>query len=278
MAESGYLILKLAGELFHKSPAGLADEERQRVDTVAAKQRQIEQRILTTPEAAGVVLPAAAVEQSLAEIRGRYAEPADFHADLTANGLDEEELRAAIERDQKVEAVLEGVASRAAPVMDTDVEIFYLLHKERFRRPERRTLRHILVTINDSLAGSERAAARRKIEAIHARLAKDKTRFAEQAAKHSECPTAMNGGLLGQVPRGQLFPELEAVAFTLAPGEVSAVAESPLGFHILYCGAVAPEAELPLAEAAERVRRHLTAERRGAAQKAWIAALFKRPG
>jgi parvulin-like peptidyl-prolyl isomerase len=85
----------------------------------------------------------------------------------------------------------------------------------------------------------------------------------------------MNGGLLGNVPRGQLFPELEPVAFALAGGEISAVAESPIGFHILYCEAVIPESRAPLAEVGDRLRTHIEDSRRAAAQKAWIAGLFQ---
>ena len=129
--------------------------------------------------------------------------------------------------------MLDRVASQADAVSETDVEIFYLLLRERFLCPEKRSLRHILVTINDSLAGSDSATARDKIDAIHSRLLKSPERFAEQALKHSECPTAMNGGLLGTLKRDQLYIELEAVAFALAPGE------------------------LPLASVGEKIRGHI---------------------
>jgi peptidylprolyl isomerase/peptidyl-prolyl cis-trans isomerase C len=274
MAEAAYLTLKLARELYRKSPGGLAPEERRRVDKVALRQQQIEARILATPEAAAVVLPASALAQSLAEIRGRYAGEDEFHADLGDNGLNEAELRRALERDLVVEAVLEGVASRTGAVGDADVEIFYLMHRDRFRQPETRSLRHVLVTINESVATSSRAAALAKIEAIRERLRKSPERFEEQALKHSECPTALNGGLLGDLPRGKLFPELEPAAFALAAGELSAVLESPLGFHVLRCDAIKAEQVLPLEAVIERLRSHLDDNRRQKAQKAWIAGLF----
>ena len=269
-----YLTLKLAQELFHKPPGNLEPAERQRVDKVVARQLQIERRILATPEAAQVVLPASSLDQTVAEIRNRYPTEEEYRADLEKSGLDPARLAAAIGRDLKVDAVLDRVASLAAAVGDTDVEIFYLMQRERFRRPENRTLRHILVTINDSLPGSERAAARTKIDAIRARLLKSPGRFAEQALKHSECPTAMNGGLLGTLKRGQLYPELEPAAFALAPGELSQVVESPLGFHIIHCVAVEAACEVPLATVREKIRAHLADSRRRARQKAWISGLF----
>lgn len=275
-ADASYLSLKLAHELFRKSPEALDPGERSRVDAVAARQQEIERRILATPNAALVVLPAASIDASLKDIRDRYADEADFEADLARSGLTADALRAAVERDLVVEGVLEQIAAGAAPVSEVDIEIFYLQHRARFERPELRTLRHILVTVNDDLPGSSREAARAKIDAVRQRLAKDAGRFAEQALKHSECPTAMNGGLIGRVPRGKLYAEVEAPAFALAAGELSEVVESPLGFHVVLCEAIESAGPLRLTEVRERIRVRMTEMRRADLQKRWIAALFRR--
>ncbi|MDW8226457.1 MAG: peptidylprolyl isomerase [Anaerolineales bacterium] len=43
------------------------------------------------------------------------------------------------------------------------------------------------------------------------------------------------GGELGWFPRGYLFyPELEAAAFALQPGQYSGIIQTPIGYHILY--------------------------------------------
>ena len=275
MADAGsvYLTLKLAAKLFEKPLEALAADELRRVRTVAAKQQEIETLILTTPEAASVVLPATSVEASLGEIRGRYGSDEDYEADLERTGLDAESLRRAVERDMVVEAVLERVAARTVAVSDIDVEIFWLIHKDRFRYAETRVLRHILVTINGRLPGSERRVARQRIDAIRARLLKRPERFGEQALKHSECPTAMNGGLLGKVPRGQLYPELEAVAFALGESSLSEPVESELGYHLLYCETIDPERPIPFEEARNTLREHLEQQRRALCQKSWINAL-----
>lgn len=272
---SPYLRLKLARQLFSKTPDALDESERKRVAAVAARQQEIEQRILGSAKAALVVLPEASIEACIKDIRDRYPDEPEFEADLGRVGLDIESLRAAIERDLKVEAVLEQVAAATPAVSETEIEIFYLQHLDRFKKPEARSLRHILVTINDTLPGSTRDAALAKVEAIRERLLKDVGRFSEQALKHSECPTAMNGGLLGKVPRGKLYAEVEAVAFELAAGELSTVVESELGFHIVLCDAIEAESQVPLAEVRERVREHLTGSRHAAAQKTWIASLLQ---
>ncbi len=58
--------------------------------------------------------------------------------------------------------------------------------------------------------------------------------FATLAKKYSDDPgSAANGGDLGSVKRGVFYPEFEAVAFSLKPGEISGVVESPVGYHII---------------------------------------------
>jgi nitrogen fixation protein NifM len=279
MTEAGseYLTLKLAAKLFSKPPEALAADELRRVRAVAARQREIEAMILGTPESANVMVPQASVEACLQEIRSRYGNQEEFQIDLERIGLDLASLRQAVERDLVVEAVLEKVGTRAATVSDTEVEIFWFMHKDRFRRAETRVLRHILVTINETLAGSERPAAGASIEAIRNRLLKDPGRFAEQALKHSECPTAMNGGLLGRVPRGQLYPELEAAAFALGKGDLSQVVETELGYHLILCETIDAERHSRFDEVRQTIREHLEQQRRGTCQKAWINSLRRRP-
>ena len=268
-----YLALKLAAQLFKKPLEALAADELKRVGSVAAQQQEIETLILNTVEAGSVALPAASIEACLAEIRSRYESEEDFRADLERIGLDAAALRQAVERDMVVEAVLDKVGARAAAVSDTEVEIFWFMHKDRFRRAETRVLRHILITINEQLAGNERVAAHGRIEAIRERLLKNPERFAEQALKHSECPTAMNGGLLGTVPRGQLYPELEAAAFAMAENTLSAPVESELGWHLILCETIHAERQSQLAEVRQTIREHLERQRRSTCQKSWINAL-----
>lgn len=277
MPEAGgiYRSIKLAAQLFGRPLESLAAAERRRVTLVAARQQEIETLILETPEAASVMLPAALIDASLMEIRRRYADDDAYHAELERLGLAASSLREAVTRDLVVEAALERAAARSAPVSDTDVEIFWQVNRHRFRQGETRLLRHLLVTINEDLAGSERQAAHARIDAIRARLLREPQRFAEQALKHSECPTAVHGGLLGRVPRGQLYPQLDAVAFALAEGMVSAVIESELGYHLLRCEAIQHERLLSFAEARQTIREHLDGQQQALCQKAWIKALHR---
>ncbi len=268
-----YLALKAAQKLYSKAPAALQADESERVLSMAQKQHRLETRVLSTPEARDAMVPPATVQAAMQEIRGRYPNEDDFVTDLAQNGLDEAGFAAALEREMKVEAILEKVGTRAESVSDTDVDLYYQYHPEQFRRPETRLARHILITINDNIAENTRAAARKRIDEIAARLATEPRRFEEQALKHSECPTALDGGKLGDLPRGKLFPELDQALFELEAGAVSGVLESELGFHILRCDAITAAGALTLAQARPHIRKLLERKRKRACQQAWVRRL-----
>lgn len=275
-SDLAYLILKTAHGLFHRGPRDLADEERRQVETLARRQHRLETLVLSAPEARDVVVPRATLEAAYAEIRGRYPDEVDFLDDLADNGLDPASLLESLGRELKVDAVLDKEGSRAARVSDIDVELYYHYHPEQFTRSETRRARHILITVNEDMPENTRVRARERIDAIAVRLARDPRRFEEQALKHSECPTAMNGGLLGDARRGQLYPELDALLFAMEAGEIGPVTESPMGFHILLCEHIQPAGPVPLHQVKAKIREMLESRRRQTCQKAWLKRLGDR--
>jgi nitrogen fixation protein NifM len=273
--ESGvaYLALKAAQKLYSKAPAALQADEFERVQNMAQQQHKLEASVLISTEARDVMVPPSTVEIAMQEIRGRYPGEEEFISDLSRNGLDEAGFSIALERELKVEAILEKVGTQAAKVTETDVELYYQYHPEQFRRPETRLARHILITINETIVDNTRDTAGKRIAAIATRLAKEPQRFEEQALKHSECPTALDGGKLGDLPRGKLFPELDKALFELKSGEVSGVLESELGFHVLRCDVITEASILTLDQAKPHIRKLMEQKRKRTCQKAWVKHL-----
>ncbi len=268
-----YLTLKAAQKLYSKSPAALQPEEFERVQNMARHQHKLEALVLLAPEARDAMVPPSTLEIALQEIRGRYQSEDEFAGDLTRNGLDEKTFRIALERELKVEAIMEKIGSQAAKITDMDVELYYQYHTDQFRRPETRSARHILITINEMIFENTRPEANKRISAIAKRLAKEPQRFEEQALKHSECPTALDGGKLGDIPPGKLFTELDKTLFSMKAGEVSGVLESELGFHILCCDAVTEASVLNLDQAKPHIRKLMEQKRKRVSQQAWLKQL-----
>jgi parvulin-like peptidyl-prolyl isomerase len=88
-------------------------------------------------------------------------------------------------------------------------------------------------------------------------------------------PTALEGGKLGDLPRGKLFPELDKALFEMKAGEVSGVLESELGFHVLRCDAITEASVLGFAQAKPHIRKLLEQKRKRACQQAWVKQLLK---
>jgi parvulin-like peptidyl-prolyl isomerase len=184
---SAYLELKLSWELYQRPPQQLAAAESRKLDAAAERQRLLEAKILSSPEAAQAVVTPEAVATRLAEIRARYADTESFTADLRGIGLDVPGLEAEIARDLSIEGVLDHISASVPPATDVDAEIFYRVHLGRFVQPERRTLRHILVTFGND---DEKQTAQILLNELRAQIA-NADDFGDCAMRHSHCPTAL---------------------------------------------------------------------------------------
>jgi peptidyl-prolyl cis-trans isomerase C len=149
------------------------------------------------------------------------------------------------------------------------------MHHERFESPEIRQARHILITINPEYPENTPAVARSTMQQVVEKLAGRGNRFEQFAKRYSECPTAMEGGKLGDVKRGQLYQELDSALFNMKEGEISDIVETELGFHILYCEKIKQAKRVPLSKAYPQIREHLQERHRRNCQKAWLAKIQK---
>lgn len=268
-----YRLLRIANDQFGTGPTGLDEQQYRQVRSIAAKEYLIEQAVLSSAEAADIVVPQSQVDKAAEQIAARYGDEETFYQELGDNNLRISDLKTALERELRVEAVLALVSSRAPLVEDTEVDLFYYMNRDRFHRPELRTARHILVTVNPQFPENTPEEAARRLQKIRQRIVKKPSRFAEQAAKHSECPSSMQGGLLGDVKRDTLYPELGEVLFTMRPGEVSEPVESPMGLHLLFCEAIQPEGIAPLADIIDKLRQQLQEKQAEKFTRRWIQSL-----
>ncbi|PZP22278.1 MULTISPECIES: nitrogen fixation protein NifM [Pseudomonas] len=269
-----YMTLKSVQARFDCEPAQLTESQKHEAQQHAQRQYRIETAVLASPMAQDVHVPASTVEDAFARIRQRYEAEADFLEGLERAGLGEAGLRRALLWELRVEAVMDRVAQNAKQIDPVDEELFYLNHLDRFHLPERRKVRHILITINDQFADNHHDAALKRIRQIAEQLKRHPRRFSQLAQRYSECPTAMNGGLLGEMPRGKLYPELDQVLFNLARGQISGPLRSPIGFHLLSCDSITQAKRMRFAEARPSIHELLDTRVRRATQRDWIRSLF----
>lgn len=140
-----------------------------------------------------------------------------------------------IETEDRVDDAIEELLARELGVPEADEDAcrrYFESNRERFRTPEEIELRHILLAAApDDPDGRtrQRDAADELVAALHA----EPGRFGELAGKHSDCPSADQGGHLGLVGRGQTVPELEQVVLRLPVGLAERPVETRYGFHVV---------------------------------------------
>lgn len=268
-----YISLQVASHKFGASPNHLPDEQRVEVEDIARKQIAIQSKILSSPNGSQILIPPDRIESEVSRVKSRYSNEEQFTEELAGNGITEVQFRNAIERELRVEAILDRVAANVKPCTETDARLYYYLHPEKFQQPESREASHILITVNPNYPENERQAAQNRAAIIARRLQKKPNRFSEQALKNSECPTAMNGGDLGRVKKGVLFPTLNETLFSMAEGSVSDVLESPMGFHVLLCSKIHHAGPIAIADAIPLIIEKLTERNRNKFQKNWIKTL-----
>jgi peptidyl-prolyl cis-trans isomerase C len=273
-----YHMLRNALDLHQRNLVQLDDDQYRQVLSKSSQSYKLESVVLASPEAEGLVIPDDQLEHGLREVAERYASEDEFVADLQTNGLGPDSLRRGLRRELMFDAIMQRVATHAAQVNDIDMRLFYEMHNERFESPELRVARHILITVNNDYLENTRDLALSRIEQVQEKLRGRANRFPDMARRHSECPTAMDGGKLGEVRRGTLYPELDAALFALQEGKLSAIVESEIGFHILLCGKIKPGKRTAYTKAAPKILEILTARRQRKCQKAWLADLQRAGG
>jgi peptidyl-prolyl cis-trans isomerase C len=110
---------------------------------------------------------------------------------------------------------------------------YYESRVDRFRTPDLFEASHILIEPDgdDEMAWADAEA---EASAIAAELGDDPENFAAAAREFSKCPTAHQGGSLGQVRRGELVPAVQEALERLAEGMTAREpVRSRFGWHVL---------------------------------------------
>lgn len=268
-----YVRLKLALQNYQRPPWELTEEETEVLAQQLPRQLTLEARILSYAKQAEIQVTDEALSARLAQVRAGYEDEESWLASLRQVELSLAEFTQALQCELLMEAVLERVVSAVPTISDEAARAWYLDHPRQFLRPERRRVRHILITINEDLIDNQLLVARRRIESLRNQLLMAPLRFAELAERHSECPSALHGGEIGWVAAGQLYPELDAALFRLPEGQLSTILSSPMGFHLLICCGIQEAAPIPLEQALPRIIAAHHERAKSQLQKQWLSWL-----
>lgn len=137
---------------------------------------------------------------------------------------------------------------------------YFAANRARFRSPDVYEAAHILFPAAPGDTAS-RAEAKQAAETVLVRLKDTPQLFDAMAREHSACPSAANGGRLGQQSRGDLVPEIETFVMALEEGQICPVPISTrYGYHLLRLDRRVEGADLPYETVAETVALHLVTQ------------------
>jgi len=121
-----------------------------------------------------------------------------------------------------LEAMVQELQKGRIAVSDEEVKGYLEKHEEEFLYPEQVRVSHILVRT--------KSEAQKVLDELTQGAS-----FEKLAQKHSiDSITALKGGDLGYISRGEMIPVFEEAAFALEKkGDVSRIIETPFGYHLV---------------------------------------------
>ena len=97
--------------------------------------------------------------------------------------------------------------------------------------------------------------------------------FDALTAQYSQGPAALQGGDVGFIEKGTIIPEVETVAFSLPPEQISDVIESSMGFHIIKVIDKKGAGLKPIAVVREEIQDRIENEKLEKKYEEWISSV-----
>jgi peptidyl-prolyl cis-trans isomerase C len=179
-------------------------------------------------------------------------------------------------RETDEEALLRALIEEEVATPDPDevaCRRYFEQNRRRFRSQPIYAASHILFAALQAQAESY-ARARVLANSVLAELKRYPEKFADLARAHSACPSAAQGGSLGQITVGQTTPEFERALERLNLG---AITEAPVdtcyGLHIIRLDGKIEGKDLPFELVADRIAAYLRANVMHRATAQYVARL-----
>lgn len=194
---------------------------------------------------------------------------------VTADPVEDEEGRLETPQEARYRALLDREV--AVPQADEAAcRRYYEQNKRRFHSPDLFEAAHILLAAPQSDPAA-RAIVKEKAVALATTLHQQPRDFAVAANDHSACPSARQGGNLGQIGPGQTVAEFETALRTMVPGEVHAEpVETRFGFHVVRLDRRIDGQALPFDLVRERIAAYLDDSVRRRALRQYVSILAGR--
>ena len=159
---------------------------------------------------------------------------------------------------QQTEPAIERLLVRDVPIPEpTEEECsrYYALHPEQFSSGDLVFARHVLLAVTP---GAPVARLREQAEKVLQEARAHPEQFARLAEQYSNCPSAQQGGHLGQLGRGDCVPEFEHALFDgRATGVLPRLVKTRFGFHVVAVDQRVPGQRVPFEAVRDQIAARL---------------------
>jgi peptidyl-prolyl cis-trans isomerase SurA len=230
------------------------------------------QLILRSFEVDGYQLPESVVDGLVQDrIRERFGDRVTFIKTLQAQGMTAEQFRKEVREQYIVQALRQKNISSEIVISPYKIENYYLAHTNDFKMEDEIKLRMIVLnkTSPDDTNTVHRAGE------ILAEI-KNGAAFSEMAKIYSEGSQKSQGGDWDWVERSVLRKDLAAAAFSLKPGQVSDVIDTPESVYLMLVEQTRPSHVKPLSEVQDEIEKNLRTQEQSRLERQWIDGLKKK--
>ena len=171
------------------------------------------------------------VDSAIKELVARAGSLTTFQRELEKNGQTLDSKKQRMKEDVMIKYLLNEKVRAWITVSPAEIRRYYQQHGADFEHPASVRFRQILIKVSEY---EDRTRAKMAAENILEEI-KNGTDFAKLAQQRSHGPESAGGGLWDFIEQGNLPEEIEAVLFSLEPGQVSRVIETDRAYYILKC-------------------------------------------
>jgi parvulin-like peptidyl-prolyl isomerase len=232
-----------------------------------------QQLILRDFEASGYNLPESYTEEIVAGEVKRYGVRATLTKTLQARGITYEKWRQQVKERFLVGQLRNKNINQEAIISPYKIQAYYNEHRESYQVAEQVKLRMIM--LNKAGDEAENQGVKELAQQVLSKL-KDGAAFSEMASIYSQGTQRSQGGDWGWAERSVLRSELADLAFSLKPGELSDVIETPQAYFIMLVEDKRTSHVKPITEVREDIENLLGQQERTRLEAKYIEKLKKK--
>lgn len=236
--------------------------------------QQMVEDILIRKEAANVTISVTDKEKNeeLAAYQERMGGKEAFENFLKELDVTQEEVTKSIEGNLLRKKLLDKKSGKVTPTAK-EIKDYYANNKDRFKKSEEVLASHILFKFDKDITEEAKKEKLAQAKKVLAEAKKKDANFVELAKKHSEGPTAANGGDLGWFAKGRMIKEFEEAAFNSKKGSVTGPVETVFGYHVIQIRDKKPAFQKTFEQAKAEIKESLTLSEKSKRTQAALASL-----